>query len=210
MQVLQHRVCPVLPIKSYLQVFTLLDELQHLTRVSQSVDLTDTVSTQSTEYLGSCSLLPIQSTMIEGIFHCNVNCTDIDRSLAFYEMLGFKVTLDFREGMSSVALSKAFGMSHARLRGVHLVLGDDPTVTRIDLVEFQEPKTEGQPYPHLYHTGIARLCFRTQNINQVYKELKSKGINFLSEPQTLPGTSATIVCLTDPDGTVLELLEGTF
>lgn len=148
--------------------------------------------------------------MIEGIFHCNVNCTNLEHSLAFYEMLGFKVALDFKEGMSSDAMAKAFGMPHVSLRGVHLVLGDDPTVTRIDLVEFQEPKVEGQPYPHLYHTGINRLCFRTQNINQVYKALKTKGINFLSEPQTLPGTSATIVCFTDPDGTMLELLEGTF
>ncbi len=107
-------------------------------------------------------------------------------------------------------MAKAFGMSNAYIRGVHLVLGDDPTATRIDLVEFQDPKTEGQPYPCLYHTGIVRLCFRTQNINQVYKVLKEKGINFLSEPQKLPGTNATIVCFTDPDGTILELVEGTF
>jgi catechol 2,3-dioxygenase-like lactoylglutathione lyase family enzyme len=148
--------------------------------------------------------------MLERIFHFNVNCTDLDRSLAFYEMLGFKVILDFSEGMSSKPMAEAFGMSHAQIRGVHLALGDDPTETRIDLVEFQNPKTEGKPYSHLHHTGIARMCFHTKNINQVYENLKGKGVHFFSEPQTLPGSSVSIVCFTDPDGTVLELLEGTF
>jgi glyoxylase I family protein len=148
--------------------------------------------------------------MIEGIFHLNINCTNLDRSLAFYTMLGFKVVFDFSEGMSSTGMAKAFGMSHVHLRGAHLALEDAPTATRIDLVEFQEPKTEGSPYLHLNHTGIARLCLRTHNINQMYKDLKQKGITFLSDPQKLSGTNVTIVCFTDPDGTILELLEGTF
>jgi catechol 2,3-dioxygenase-like lactoylglutathione lyase family enzyme len=148
--------------------------------------------------------------MIESIFHFNVNCTDLDRSLSFYQKLGFKVVLDFQEGMSSEPMAKAFNMSHAQIRGVHLILENDPTGTRIDLVEFQDPKTEGKPYPHLYHTGIARMCFRTQNIHQAYENLKQQGVNFFSQPQMLPGTNVTIVCFTDPDGTVLELLEGSF
>ncbi|ARV57276.1 hypothetical protein BZZ01_00345 [Nostocales cyanobacterium HT-58-2] len=148
--------------------------------------------------------------MIEGIFHCNVNCTNLERSLAFYEMLGFKVVLDFKEGMNSEAMAKAFNMSYAQIRGVHLALGDDLNATRIDLVEFQNPKTKGKSYPYLYHTGIARICLRTKNIHQVYESLKAKNVNFLSIPQILPGTNVTIVCFTDPDGTVLELLEGVF
>ena len=27
---------------------------------------------------------------VSGLVHVNINCTDYDRSLAFYEMLGFK------------------------------------------------------------------------------------------------------------------------
>ncbi|MBH8563065.1 heme-binding protein [Nostoc sp. CENA67] len=147
-------------------------------------------------------------TNIEGIFHCNVNCTDLDRSLTFYEMLGFKVITDFSKGMSSAAMAKAFGLPYAELRGVHLTLENDPKATRIDLVEFLDPKTEGQPYPNLNHTGVARICLRTNDIHQVYENLKARSVNFLSEPQKLPGTDATIVCFTDPDGNVLELLEG--
>ncbi|GAC1494116.1 MAG: hypothetical protein NVS2B14_07540 [Chamaesiphon sp.] len=147
-------------------------------------------------------------TMLEGLFHCNVNVTDLDRSVPFYEMIGFKVIVDFRDGMSSSELATALGLSQARVRGVHLSVGDDPTLTRIDLVEFQEPKTAGKPYPHLHHTGINRVSIRTDNLKQTYEDLKAKGVKFISEPVTLPGTNFTFVCFPDPDGTVLQLVEG--
>jgi len=107
-------------------------------------------------------------------------------------------------------MARAFGMDRARIKGVHLRLGDDEKATRIDLLEFQDPPPAGSPYPHLYHTGIARMCLKTRNIQQAYRDLKAKGVQFLTEPQRLPGTSVTIVCFKDPDGTFLELLEGDF
>lgn len=148
--------------------------------------------------------------MIERIFHFNINCTNIERTLAFYQLLGFKVILDFREGMTSKEMADAFGMKTANLKGVHLRLGDAADATRIDLLEFTEPPPTGQPYPHLYHTGIARMCLKTTNIERDYRDLSAKGIRFMSEPKKLPGTSVSIVCFKDPDGTFVELLEGDF
>jgi catechol 2,3-dioxygenase-like lactoylglutathione lyase family enzyme len=148
--------------------------------------------------------------MIERIFHLNINCTNLERSLAFYQLLGFKVIIDFRDGMSSKEMAEAFGMQTAALKGVHLRLGDTPDATRIDLLEFTDPQPTGRPYPHLYHTGIARICLKTTNIQQDYEDLAAKGIEFLSKPKTLPGTSVSIVCFKDPDGTFIELLEGDF
>jgi glyoxylase I family protein len=142
------------------------------------------------------------------IFHFNINCTDLKRTLPFYQMLGFKVILDFGEGMESREMAVAFGMPRARIKGVHLRLGDDPNATRIDLLEFQDPPPVGQTYPGLGHTGIARLCLHTADIQRAYQDLQAQGVEFLSEPQRLPGTHATIVCFRDPDGVFIELLEG--
>ncbi len=36
--------------------------------------------------------------MIESIFHININCTNFERSLEFYEKLGFKIIRDLGEG----------------------------------------------------------------------------------------------------------------
>jgi glyoxylase I family protein len=144
------------------------------------------------------------------IFHCNINCTNLERAVAFYEMLGFKVVLDFRDGMKSQEMADAFGLQAADLKGVHLRIGDKEDASRVDLLEFRNPVPSGQPYPHLAHTGIARLCLKTTNIHRAYEELKAKGIRFISEPKKLPETEVTIVCFCDPDGTFIELLEGDF
>jgi catechol 2,3-dioxygenase-like lactoylglutathione lyase family enzyme len=152
----------------------------------------------------------IPEVAIDRIFHFNINCTDLERTVPFYEMLGFKVILDFGEGMESQEMANAFGMNRANIKGVHLRLGEGEEATRIDLLEFQVPPPAGQPYPHLYHTGIARMCLKTTDIWQMYYYLKSRGVEFLSEPKLLPGTDVTIVCFKDPDGTFIELLEGDF
>jgi len=107
-------------------------------------------------------------------------------------------------------MADAFGLRVANIKGAHLRIGDGPEATRIDLLEFQNPRPHGQPYPDLAHTGIARMCLKTTNIQQDYAALKAKGVNFLSEPKKLPGTDVTIVCFTDPDGTFIELLQGDF
>jgi len=146
---------------------------------------------------------------LQSLFHCNINVTNLDVSLPFYELLGFKIIIDFRDGMSSPELAKALGLPEAKCRGVHLSADGDTNKTRIDLVEFLEPKTEGQPYSHLHHTGINRVSIRTNGLQALYEDLKAKGVNFISEPVTLPGTNNfTFVCFKDPDGTVLQFVEG--
>jgi glyoxylase I family protein len=150
------------------------------------------------------------ATAFDRIFHFNINCTSLERTVPFYQMLGFKVVLDFGDGMESREMAEAFCLEQARVKGVHLRMGDDPNATRIDLLEFQNPPPSGTPYAHLAHTGIARMCLKTRDIQQAYLTLKAQGVEFLSEPKKLPGTEVTIVCFKDPDGTFLELLEGDF
>lgn len=147
---------------------------------------------------------------IQRIFHFNINCTNLERTLAFYQLLGFKVILDFREGMKSQEMADAFGLPVADVKGVHLRIGDNEEATRIDLLEFVAPPPQGKPYAALNYTGVARVCLKTKGIWKMYENLKAKGVKFLSEPKRLPGTEVTIVCFKDPDGTFFELLEGDF
>jgi len=146
--------------------------------------------------------------MIQSIFHININVTNFERSLAFYQMLGFKVVADLKEG-GNPQLDKGLQMQNGRGRASLLMLGDNPHATRIDLIEWKNPKTEGQPYPNLYHAGAARIALKTKNLPQVYEDLKAKGVEFLSEPQelTFPVGKASFVCFKDPDGTILELID---
>ena len=38
---------------------------------------------------------------LKSIYHININCTNLERSLEFYKMLGFREVVDFGEGGSA-------------------------------------------------------------------------------------------------------------
>src|SRR5262245_3376710 len=147
--------------------------------------------------------------MIKSIFHININVKDFDRSLVFYQKLGFKVVLNIGEG-ANPANDKGLGIPNSVGRAALLSLSDDPHATRIDLIEWKQPKTEGAPYPHLYHTGAARIALFTKNLDEEYGRLKKEGVEFVSEQVMLRFRDAGGIkfwCLKNPDGTFLESIE---
>jgi catechol 2,3-dioxygenase-like lactoylglutathione lyase family enzyme len=138
------------------------------------------------------------------IYHVNINCTNLERSLAFYEMLGFREVIDIPAGRLP-----GLGMDPAIGRAKLLRLGEEPRSTLIDLIEWHTPRPHGTPYADLGHTGIARLCLRVKGLAAMVADLESHGVRFISEPVSpgLAGGKQTFVCFYDPDGTVLELME---
>ncbi len=147
--------------------------------------------------------------MIESIFHVNVNCTNFERSLEFYKMLGFKVIRDLNE-VGNETLSRGLRIPDGRGRAVLMILGDNPRSTRLDLIEWKNPKTEGQSYTHLWHAGICRIALRTRTLREDYESLKGKGIEFWTEPlmfKVKDGREEGFVCCSDPDGVVIELIQ---
>lgn len=147
--------------------------------------------------------------MIKSIFHININVTDFERSLAFYKNLGFKVVLNIGEGPNP-ANDVGLGIPNSVARAALLALGDDPRATRIDLIEWKQPKTEGAAYPHLYHAGAARIALFTKDLDEEYQRLKALGVECVSEPVVIQfpnKAGAKFFCFKDPDGTFLELIE---
>ena len=146
--------------------------------------------------------------LVDSIYGISVNCTHLERSLEFYRAIGFKEVADIGESGGG-GLEKGLRIPNPRARGRLLKMGDDPGAINLDLIEWLSPRTEGRAYPRLNHAGIARIALHTVNLQKTYEELKTKGIEFYSEPQVLQfrGGSSLFVCFEDPDGTVLELIE---
>ncbi len=154
--------------------------------------------------------------MVKGIYHINVNVTNFERSLAFYQLLGFQVVRDLGE-VGNKFLARGLKISRPLGRAALLQIGDDKHATRLDLLEWKSPKTEGKPPPHLYQAGPARIALVTDNLQEVCDTVKAaeiEGVEFFSEPQWMPrlssaraGDSDAFVCFTDPDGTVIELIQ---
>ena len=97
--------------------------------------------------------------MIKSVFQVNINVRNFDRSLEFYKMVGFKVVLNIGEGPNKgndVGLNIPNSVGRAAL----LALSDDPRATRIDLIEWKQPKTDGAPYEPLRAEPCARKRVR--------------------------------------------------
>lgn len=150
--------------------------------------------------------------MLKGIYHVNVNVTNFERSLEFYKLIGFHVARDLGE-VGNKYLERGLRMPQLRGRAALLQCGDDKRSTRLDLIEWKNPKPEGKPYPHLWHVGMARIALVTDKLQELYDKVKAahlEGVEFFSEPQLIPngrGGHDSFVCFTDPDGTVIELIQ---
>ena len=83
------------------------------------------------------------------IFHVNFNVTDLDRSRAFYEAIGFKVVNDFSQ-VSSAGDSRTFAEiglapilnlpADCDAKALLLALTEDTRTTRLDLIEWIRPR----------------------------------------------------------------------
>ncbi|MEM7409978.1 MAG: VOC family protein [Myxococcota bacterium] len=146
---------------------------------------------------------------LRGLVHVNINCSDFERSRAFYEALGFERFLDVPE-RNSPAVEAAVGLPDYRVRGGLLRLRGAKPPLVIDLLEWRSPSDAEPPYARLNHLGIARLAIATSDLDADVAALRARGVELLSEPATVEWEGrahSRFVCFKDPDGTVLELVQ---
>jgi len=147
--------------------------------------------------------------MLQRLFHVNVCVRDMDRSIRFYQDLGFNKVNDFT--LDDPNVGDALGVKAKKLRGVFMRLGNDANAPVLDLVQFIDPPTQGQPYPSLNNVGICRIAFTVDDIDRTYEDLKAKGIEFVAPLKKIAGPGGAtigVVCFKDPDGTGLEWMSG--
>jgi catechol 2,3-dioxygenase-like lactoylglutathione lyase family enzyme len=147
--------------------------------------------------------------MLQKLFHVNVCVTDMERSISFYEKLGFNKVNDFV--LDDPSVGDALGLKAKKLRGVFMRLGNDENAPVLDLVQFIDPPTQGKPYPTLNNVGICRIAFTVDDIDTTYADLQALKVDFLAPLKKIKGPDGAtigVVCFKDPDGTILELISG--
>lgn len=144
--------------------------------------------------------------MIAGIYHVNVNVVDLDRSISFYEMIGFRLVKQLGEHQSK-ELALGLGVPGAHIRAALLRIGNEPRATYLDLVQWLSREHHRLESPHVANgPGIARLSLLTNDIASEYERLCADGVEFLSPPVSF--NDQTRFCLfRDPDGVLLQLIE---
>lgn len=148
--------------------------------------------------------------------HININVTDLDRSVAFYELLGFEpyipgipyLGLTTEPGDIELSGAVALGLP-ARTRGRACIMQLGRGYPKIDLIELElEAEVEAPAAPlSNSDTGIVRLCLASQSLAQDYARLAEAGVLFISPPQADSRGLAQIAICHDPDGALIELIE---
>jgi catechol 2,3-dioxygenase-like lactoylglutathione lyase family enzyme len=146
--------------------------------------------------------------MIRHVIHININVSDLERSVEFYEGLGFAVNHVLADDPDA-PLGALMHFGGRTTRGAVMSLGEDRlTSTKIELIEPVDPPAEPQGELPESRVGFSRLALRTKNLIPFYEKLKAAGVEFLSAPIEIDVVGAKrYVLFRDPDGTLLELIE---
>ncbi|WP_281016757.1 MULTISPECIES: VOC family protein [unclassified Minwuia] len=149
--------------------------------------------------------------------HINVNVSNLERSIAFYEKLGFEL---YRDGIPYLDLTmdadgrpvpngcaRALGLPEA-MQGRACIMQLGRGYPKLDLTEFRN-HTGAKPLTSA-DVGIVRLCLASKNLQEDHARLSAEGVAFLSTPQSCKDGMADIAICTDPDGTLIELIQVDF
>ena len=144
--------------------------------------------------------------------HININVSDLDRSVAFYQKLGFEIFLpgipylglSMKPSRMDAAAATALGLP-AGVTARACIMGLGRTFPKIDLIETDRLS----PSPPLNNgdTGIVRLCLASADLAGDHARLSAAGVDFISPPQTDGGGFAQIAVCADPDGALIELIQ---
>lgn len=116
--------------------------------------------------------------MIVGIDHIELVVRDVKKHVEFYQKLGFKVLTwtEHHGGSAEVQLP-----------------GENQPILEIHAVENEE------------NPGINHIAFKCEDVEETYKDLNSKGIEFYKAVHPSPSTGRKNALLRDPDGYRLQL-----
>jgi catechol 2,3-dioxygenase-like lactoylglutathione lyase family enzyme len=145
--------------------------------------------------------------MIQDFSHVTISCSDLERSIAFYERIGLVVERRIGE-LDADGVARAFDLPRGHLTVAHLRPADAAGTMTIDLVQWLDPPPEGAAYARLNNLGLTRLAFRVDNIDDTVRGLRAAGLAFLSDDVQEFGRGVRSIAFKDPDGTIIQLIEG--
>lgn len=128
--------------------------------------------------------------------------SDIDKSLAFYAgLLGLKVRTDMLEKGSYI--DSMLTLKEVQVRTVKMEADDGNLV---ELLWYKShPRKPNQR--EICEIGASHIAFTVGNLDEEYKRLRERGVEFNCPPQYSPDGRAKVTFCKDPDGTFIELVE---
>jgi len=151
------------------------------------------------------------------IYHINLNCTNLERTIAFYELIGFTRSIDLSAEVgglptdfAQIGLARPLALPDDLAgRAVLMTAGDDPRATRLDIVEWSAPVQRGPARTGLAQPGVGRIALKVRDAAAMHARLIAAGHRPYSEPcrVVMAGQPFLVFCVEDPDGVVVEFMQ---
>nr|WP_320017112.1 VOC family protein [uncultured Desulfobacter sp.] len=139
--------------------------------------------------------------MIKNIRHTGIVVNNLTESRYFYEtILGFQEPELAREDSSFI--DKILGLKKSTLTTLKM---KSPDGQIIELLDFGNSNIKSQR--KITEPGPTHLAFTVDSIDQLYQNLKEKGVEFISIPEISPDGYAKVSFCRAPEGTYIELVE---
>ncbi len=136
--------------------------------------------------------------------HIGICVSDWERALRFYrDALGFTYLSELQIGGEPI--NTLLQLDNVELRALYL----ERDGTRIELLHYASPghQGDGRPRP-LNQLGLTHLSLRVDNLAATIEQLKNAGATILDKSRIdIPAFEAGAVFVTDPDGTLIELVQ---
>lgn len=148
--------------------------------------------------------------MIGRIYHVGLTVSDLDRSIIFYrDVLGLEFQGEIL--MSGEETEKIFNKKDIKARVAYLKGSNNLESPPVELIQFIGTVVD-EKESDLFTTSISELCFYTDDIDVVYKNLIENDVECISEPAYFDFTKegfgkSKAFYFKDPDGIILEVME---
>lgn len=142
-----------------------------------------------------------RSTIDVGIVASNVEkaAKFYKGALGFTEVPGFDVSKEMA-GDSGLAEYRAF-----RVRV--FVLSDEPTATRIKIMEFPDAPAKKVDHTFIHSSlGFSYLTIHVSDMNAAVERVKNAGVATVKEPYQIGKANNYLTLVKDPDGNIIELV----
>ena len=156
------------------------------------------------------------------LHHCNINCTDLDRSYRFYhDVLGFDSGILCMPGSPQAARNGSLGDTLKHPDGAayvgtdmdfkaNLLIPRNDWRTPLDVLEWTLPKPYGQAYASPFNLGIARVGIEVSDIEAAQARLCAANIGPVSDVESWDlgeFGQRRVATFRDPDGVMLEIVD---
>jgi catechol 2,3-dioxygenase-like lactoylglutathione lyase family enzyme len=143
-----------------------------------------------------------QQAMVKHFDHATIVVRDLERAIAFFELLGF--AQDKSVVIKGETFSSYMGVPGIEARHVTLALVGATPRTEMQLLNYLTPIAVDDPKINdLHKIGFNHICFAVENIETAVATMASHG--FTTKNRILDFHARKLVFLNGPEGVTVEL-----